>query len=607
MAGHWEFNEADPSSVRIDLTQWDQFNNDVVGLAEALVREVIQNSLDAATGEGPVKVIFGLKALNGKIADLLEKKFDDLRPHLKACALDFPMNGNSSARVLAIEDFNTRGLTGSFDHWDGGDFDNFWRAVGKSKKSGQEGGRWGLGKIVYSASSQVRSFFGLTFRTDDHVLAIMGQAVLTNHESNGVYYPAHGFWFGKRSSNQLKLQLPVQNANEIDAFRELFGIRRTNQPGLSVLIPYLIDDITEDTILSGVINNYYFPILAGKLEVEVGDTHLDAHTFLDTVSDINSKNSNVPLTFIKEISESILSQSAIAATQVIGNVKFSPEKLPAEQIDALKAAFFAGELARLRVPVALQRKDGTGEIGKIDLILKDLDEGEKPFSLFARGAITLPNERRYFAGAYAHGAMIAHDDVVVEFLGDAENPAHTGWNTNAEKLNSRWKNAGKSLAAVRHSLRQLYQVIADQSDKQDDNALINFFSLPKKAQSLRGKRKSVIKPKPEIPPREVAIRIKPAIGGFEIKPGPGTKNWSYPRRIRLRLAYDIVGSDPFKSFSVFDFDLITSKYLELEATNGNIRIMGPNRLYFDVREPNFHLRISGFDTRRDLIVDARAL
>ena len=605
MAGHWEFNEADPSSVRIDLTQWDQFNNDIVGLAEALVREVIQNSLDAGTGEKPVKVIFGLKALSGKITDHLERKFNDLRPHLRACAIDFPVNGDSPIRVLAIEDFNTRGLIGSFRDWDGRDFDNFWRTVGKSEKSGQKGGRWGLGKLVYSASSQVRSFFGLTLRKGDNVPAIMGQAVLTNHENKGIYYVAHGFWFSERLSN--RLQLPVHNANEIDDFKELFGFKRTKQPGLSVLIPYVIDGITEDTILSGVINNYYFPILSGKLEVEVGDTHLDALTFLHTASDTNRNKSNVPLSFIKGISESILSQSAITATQVIGNFEFFPEKLPVEQIDALKTAFFAGELAHLRVPVTLQRKDGQREVGKIDLILKELGEGEKAFSLFARGPITLPSERRYFAGAHAYGAMIADDDVVVEFLGDAENPAHTGWNTNAEKLNSRWKNAGKSLAAIRHSLRKLYQVIADQNDMQDDNALIKFFSLPKKAQASEGKGRSIVKPKLEIPKREVAIHIKPATGGFEIRSGLGTKKWSYPRRIRIRLAYDIVGSDPFKSFSAFDFNLNTSRNLELEVTNGNISIVGPNRLYFDVSEPDFHLRVSGFDIHRDLVVDARAL
>lgn len=35
--GHWEFDTVKASSVRMEVTQGDQFNNDEVGLAEALV------------------------------------------------------------------------------------------------------------------------------------------------------------------------------------------------------------------------------------------------------------------------------------------------------------------------------------------------------------------------------------------------------------------------------------------------------------------------------------------------------------------------------------------------------------------------------------------
>ena len=54
--GHWEFDTIKPSSVRMEVTQADQLNNDEVSLAEALVRESIQNSSDAFNGEGLVKV-----------------------------------------------------------------------------------------------------------------------------------------------------------------------------------------------------------------------------------------------------------------------------------------------------------------------------------------------------------------------------------------------------------------------------------------------------------------------------------------------------------------------------------------------------------------------
>ena len=110
MSGQWEFNKSDPSSVRVGLTQRDQFNNDDVGLAEALVREVIQNSSDASDRTGPVKVRFSLKTLNKTETPQLEQNLASLLPHLKACGFTLPNYENGSVKVLCIEDFNTIGL-----------------------------------------------------------------------------------------------------------------------------------------------------------------------------------------------------------------------------------------------------------------------------------------------------------------------------------------------------------------------------------------------------------------------------------------------------------------------------------------------------------------
>ena len=73
------------------------------------------------------------------------------------------------------------------------------------------------------------------------------------------------------------------------------------------------------------------------------------------------------------------------------------------------------------------------------------------------------------------------------------------------------------------------------------------------------------------------------------------------------MAYDMIGADPFKRFSPFDFDLNDTKMLAIEATNGDVKIIRPNAMYFDVTEAGFRLKATGFDSLRDLIVDARAL
>ncbi len=266
--GHWEFDSVHPSSVRMEVTQADQFNNDEVSLPEALVRESIQNSSDApASGNVTVKVRFSIRELSLSETKWLSEQLKPLLPHYEACGIDSSAIEAERVRVLVIEDFNTRGLTGSLVDVDGGNFDRFWRAVGDSGKKGKSLGRWGLGKLVYSSASALRLFYGLSITAENDYPALLGQVVLKNHRIGNTFHPAHGFFFNGRSE-PLQLQQPIGGA-EAAQFSKLGGSMRAGQTGLSLIIPYLLDGIDEQSIISGVITNYYFPILAGRLTIEV--------------------------------------------------------------------------------------------------------------------------------------------------------------------------------------------------------------------------------------------------------------------------------------------------------------------------------------------------
>ena len=58
-----------------------------------------------------------------------------------------------SQKVLAI------GVVaeGAIDLKDNGQFCGFWRQFGRSNKKGSSGGRWGLGKLVFSSSSSIKT------------------------------------------------------------------------------------------------------------------------------------------------------------------------------------------------------------------------------------------------------------------------------------------------------------------------------------------------------------------------------------------------------------------------------------------------------------------
>ncbi|MFH0965999.1 MAG: hypothetical protein V2A58_18520, partial [Planctomycetota bacterium] len=143
----------------------------------SIVRETIQNSLDAADGKGPVVVCFSLSGNEFALSPLDNQEWmKDLRPHLEAAGIEEHPLLDDTMSFLAIEDFGTRGLWGDpaaarKSELDGAgtkeDFFYFWRNVGISGKAGTERGSWGLGKAVYASASLIRSMLGWTIRSSD--------------------------------------------------------------------------------------------------------------------------------------------------------------------------------------------------------------------------------------------------------------------------------------------------------------------------------------------------------------------------------------------------------------------------------------------------------
>jgi hypothetical protein len=81
----WYFRDISDDPGEKELTQQDQFNNDEVALAEALVRETIQNSTDAGTKHGPVRVRFALHTIPTRAGkSVIRQMVDRLAPNLKA-------------------------------------------------------------------------------------------------------------------------------------------------------------------------------------------------------------------------------------------------------------------------------------------------------------------------------------------------------------------------------------------------------------------------------------------------------------------------------------------------------------------------------------------
>ena len=585
-------------------TQRDQFNNDDVELVDALVRESLQNSLDAVDGE-TVRVRFSLHEPNDAAREILFQHLDleQLKTRLSACSLSPEAVEFAKPTLLVIEDFGTTGLTGSWNSIDKEPFCDFWRRMGKSHKAGKSLGRWGLGKLVFSSSSQARVFFGLTIRRSEPDLPLlMGQAVLTTHDLDGKRFDSHGFFCVLSNTG---MQLPITGSDEVRGFRNACGLTRVDEPGLSIVIPYLVSTITEQRIVQAVLRNYFFPILLGRLAVTVGSVTIDAETFAPLAREHGgSRFANGGL------AQFITSMRAVRKGEV------TPHFLPTnwqsmsmaaalgEHAEVLRNRYQNGECLCIRAPLLLKQKEGIELNTKFDLFLqKASDDGD---TLFVRDTIVLPAESKYFRGHRVLAALVADDKPICTFLGDAENPAHTSWSASAEKVTAEWRNPSARLKEVRSALQRLYDEIVTSLETLDPNALIDFFSA--KAESgtrgVRPRGPVVRPPNPKPPePKEKAYRLVRLKGGFAIRGGRAITPEELPMVIRVRAAYDVLRGNPFSRHDPLDFDFSKNE-LDVSTKDSSASAQGANVLVIKANSRDFEVTVSGFDVRRDLIIDA---
>ena len=163
----WQFIPQLDCYVESGVTQRDQFRNDEVELSDTIVRESIQNSLDATLPGEVTHVRFSYIDGSRLESSFVEELFSGQLEHAEAAGRDVQAVDFSVPSALVIEDFGTKGLTGGTDVKDNDNFSDFWRRHGKSHKTGTSRGRWGLGKLVYSSSSMLGVFFGLTVRNGE--------------------------------------------------------------------------------------------------------------------------------------------------------------------------------------------------------------------------------------------------------------------------------------------------------------------------------------------------------------------------------------------------------------------------------------------------------
>ncbi|MCB1105989.1 MAG: hypothetical protein KDK74_14760 [Cephaloticoccus sp.] len=614
------------------------------GLTESIVREGIQNALDAGVRnlsgkfEDPVFIRIELRrGENAVKASAHAPFFQGIWPHIQARGNGLDQSEtpsqNDECPYLLFEDFNTSGLTGDVKQdrdIEGrrNPFFHFFRAEGRSAKSGDERGRWGVGKYVFPRSSRIKTVFGLTVRIDDERSLLMGSSVLRSHNLGDKDYLPDGYWGVPSDEPDDHFIMPVDDSSILDSFRRTFGITRKLESGLSLVVPWIDTSVTCKTIIEAVISGYFAPLLDGSLRVVVVEenleTVLDADSFMEEARRIGDSET-VRLAALAHWGEFAKpNQHIVVAMHPMNKPEWSDVLLSDDQVENLKTLLKSPpKRAVLRVPIRVRRKGGQAIETSFRVFLEE-DRAADGRPVFVRDGILISDVRApRDAGVRAvvviddHCSSSGEDEKrppsLSALLGDAENPAHTQWQRDSSNFRGKYDYGDACLSFVIQSAHKILGRLHAKDEQGDPWLLADVFYLEDpegdpdpSGDRIKGKEKPDV-PKPESPPppKPKFYRVQSARGGFTLQPGavPPAK---VPVTLRVEVAYDVRKGNPFKKYAVDDFRLLQGT-VRIEGREQGIKLVRveKNEMELEVRDALFGLTVTGFDTKRDLIVNVR--
>jgi len=597
--------------------------------ADALVREAIQNSLDATLKDDaglPKDVLHvrfylatGTHALPGAKA---AQWFDGAWEHFHAAGTGIRESPKASESCpwLVYEDFTTCGLEGDIRQSEPIDgvrnhFFYFFRAEGKSVDGGKERGRWGVGKYVFPRSSRANAFFGLTIRDSDKKRFLLGTSVFKSHRVAGKYYCPDGYYGEKDGAGFV---LPISDATTLDKFSSEFRLTRTTQPGLSVVMPWVDAEITSKALIDAVVRGYFYPILTGSLSVTIETPEktvvIDDSTLDEAALMLDAAESQDLLNLV-ELAEwaSTRKPQDIFKLQPCDpdRPEWADRLLPTDQHKPLRRALENGEKIAVRASLTVREKGTAPKPAHFDFFLwKDGFESGRP--VFIREGLIVSDVRAPRARGI-RSFVIAEAGPMGRLLGDAENPAHTEWQSKGENFRGKYVHGPACLDFVMRAVANFIHTLTSQDEAEDKTLLLDIFSLPaEKKEEPKQPDKQPKKKKGQesesddekIEPKKKRFRVQKSAGGFTITRGDvGTKP---PAKLSIQVAYDLRRGSPLRRYNVADFRLNQSP-ISLNPAPVGLKLLSreENQLHVEVIDPDFCLTVVGFDEKRDLFVNVK--
>ena len=213
--------------------------NNYLPLIDIVVREAIQNSLDASIeGEHSTNVDFKIdKFQSEKLAPIFEGVDKDLIER-------YP----SYQTFVAISDRKTYGLTGDYTSndikiLDGSNFHKLVFGIGKNQSKDGAGGSWGYGKTSYFRLGIGIVLYYTRIQTGDGYEERLIASIIEDPSKQDrlLHNNERGIaWWGEYASDNSRIY-PITNQDKIANILSIFGLKNYSgtETGTTIIIPYL--------------------------------------------------------------------------------------------------------------------------------------------------------------------------------------------------------------------------------------------------------------------------------------------------------------------------------------------------------------------------------
>lgn len=260
-------------------------------LNQSLVREVIQNSLDAAVDDTkPVLVEFSR-------FDIPQNEFPDLDNFRNAVIKCRKSNDNDpdavrffknaekildrkSISVLRISDYNTRGLEGSDTCAKGTSWSRLVKESGSSNKGQGSGGSFGIGKSAAFACSDLRTVFYSSMDIRN-LKSDFGVAKLVSFtDDNGTWTTGTGFYSENTDFVAIRGKLASFDHNYT-----------RDRPGTDIYVMGMHEKDFKAEFIKSVLMEFLVSINSGKLVVKIQDDVIDSDKISKYIYDLQQSDS----------------------------------------------------------------------------------------------------------------------------------------------------------------------------------------------------------------------------------------------------------------------------------------------------------------------------